>query len=88
MADITVQNLTKYYADKLILQDLTFDVQPGEKIAVLGANGCGKTTLLNILAGRLDYDNGIVSIGDGKRVGVILSGGNVDPALAAEILKG
>ena len=88
MADITVQNLTKYYADKLILQDLTFDVQPGEKIAVLGANGCGKTTLLNILAGRLDYDNGIVSIGDGKRVGVIDQMPKFDPnATVDDVLR-
>ena len=84
MADITVQNLTKYYADKLILQDLTFDVQPGEKIAVLGANGCGKTTLLNILAGRLDYDGGIVSIGDGKRVGVIDQMPKFDPGATVD----
>ena len=71
MADITVQNLTKYYGDKLILSDITFDVQASEKIAILGPNGAGKTTLLHILAGRLDYDSGIVSIGDGRTVGMI-----------------
>lgn len=71
MADITVQNLTKYYGDKLILSDITFDVQAGEKIAILGANGAGKTTLLHILAGRLDYDSGTVSISDGRTVGMI-----------------
>ena len=53
MADITVQNLTKYYGDRLILKDISFDIQPGEKVAILGANGAGKTTTINMLCGLL-----------------------------------
>lgn len=71
MADITIQNLTKYYGDRLILSNLNFDIQPGEKVAILGPNGAGKTTLLHIIAGRLPYDDGHVSIGAGRTVGVI-----------------
>ena len=58
MADITVQNLTKYFGDRLIFKDISFDIQPGEKVAVLGANGAGKSTLLNLLAG---FDRAIVT---------------------------
>nr|WP_297171888.1 ABC-F family ATP-binding cassette domain-containing protein [uncultured Agathobaculum sp.] len=71
MADISVQNLTKYYGDRLILQNISFDVQQGEKVAILGANGAGKTTLLHILTGRLPYDGGHVSLGSGRNAGVI-----------------
>lgn len=71
MADLSIQNLTKYYGDRLILKDISFDIQPGEKVAILGANGAGKTTLLNILTGRLPYDEGTVVIGQGKSVGII-----------------
>ncbi|MBS5151034.1 MAG: ABC-F family ATP-binding cassette domain-containing protein [Butyricicoccus pullicaecorum] len=71
MADITIQNLTKYYGDRLILSNISFDIQSGEKVAILGPNGAGKTTLLNIIAGRLAYDDGHVSIGANRTVGVI-----------------
>ncbi len=71
MADITVQNLIKYYGDRLILNDISFDLQPGEKVALLGGNGAGKTTLFHILAGRLPYDGGTASVGEGRTVGII-----------------
>lgn len=71
MADITVQQLTKYYGDRLILQDVTFSVQPGEKVAILGANGAGKTTLLHILTGKIPHDGGSVALGTGKTVGIL-----------------
>jgi len=69
VADISVQNVTKYYGDRLILKDISFDIQQGEKVAILGENGAGKTTLLHILTGRLPYDNGRASLNGA--VGVI-----------------
>ena len=53
MADITIQNLTKYYGDRLILADLNFDIQPGEKVAILGPNGAGNMTTIRLLMGFL-----------------------------------
>lgn len=71
MADLSIQNVTKYFGDRLILDNISFDIQPGEKVALLGANGTGKTTLLNIITGRLPYDSGNVIIGTGRTVGII-----------------
>ncbi|MDO5142391.1 MAG: ABC-F family ATP-binding cassette domain-containing protein [Eubacteriales bacterium] len=84
MADISVQNLTKYYGDRPILREVSFDIRAGEKVAILGANGAGKTTLLHILTGRLPYDGGHVSLGAGKRAGVIDQMPDVPPDMTVE----
>ena len=72
MVDISVNNLIKsYQTGDDVLKGLTFSVNEGEKVAILGPNGCGKTTLFKILTGSLDYDSGSVSIANGKRLGLI-----------------
>ncbi|MCB6365983.1 ABC-F family ATP-binding cassette domain-containing protein [Intestinibacillus massiliensis] len=71
MADLSINQLTKYYGDRLILDGITFDIQAGEKVALLGANGTGKTTLFHCITGRLPFDGGTVTTGAGKTVGVI-----------------
>ena len=72
MIDISVKDLKKAYDDGVdILDGLSFDVQAGEHIGILGRNGCGKTTLFRILSGEIRYDGGSVSIAGGKRLGLI-----------------
>ena len=62
MVDIQVKNLTKFFViGENLLEDISFEIQEGECVAILGRNGCGKTTLFNILAGDMDYDSGEVS---------------------------
>ena len=72
MIDISVQNLTKFFViGENLLQGLSFEIQEGECVAILGRNGCGKTTLFNILTGEMDYDDGSVFINPYKRLGLI-----------------
>ena len=72
MIDISVQNLTKFFViGENLLEGLSFEVQEGERVAILGRNGCGKTTLFNILTGAIDYDDGTVFINPHKRIGLI-----------------
>ena len=72
MIDISVSNLMKEFeVGHKILDGLTFQVDTGERVGLLGPNGCGKTTLLRILTGVMDYDEGDVVIAPGKRMGLI-----------------
>ena len=72
MIDISVKNLTKFFVIcENLLEDLSFEIQEGECVAILGRNGCGKTTLFNILTGQMDYDAGTVFINPHKRLGLI-----------------
>ena len=72
MIDISVTGLTKSFdLEKKILDGLTFQIDTGERVGLLGKNGAGKTTLFRILTGELDYDSGDVVIASGRRVGLI-----------------
>ena len=72
MTDISVNGLVKSFElGKNILDGLTFDITEGERVGILGHNGCGKTTLFRILVGEIDYDEGNVAIASGKRIGLI-----------------
>ena len=72
MIDISVSNLVKEFeVGTKILDGLTFQVDSGERVGLLGPNGCGKTTLLRILTGEVSCDEGEVVIAPGKRLGLI-----------------
>ena len=72
MVDIQVKNLTKFFViGENLLNGLSFEIQEGERVAILGRNGCGKTTLFNILTGQMDYDDGEVYVNPSKRLGLI-----------------
>ena len=72
MIEIQVNGLVKSFeVGKNVLDGLTFQIDQGERVGLLGRNGAGKTTLFKILTGELDYDEGQVTVGQGRRLGLI-----------------
>ena len=72
MIDVSVRSLVKSFElGKNILDGLSFTVTAGERVGILGHNGCGKTTLFRILVGELRPDEGEVMIAPSKRLGLI-----------------
>ena len=60
---IEVENLSKAYGDRLLVENLSFSLPPGGIVGVIGPNGAGKSTLFRILTGQEDADSGTVSYG-------------------------
>ena len=72
MIDIAVSGLVKEFeVGKKILDGLTFQVDTGERVGLLGPNGCGKTTFLRILTGEVAPDEGDIVVAPNKRMGLI-----------------
>ena len=68
---LQVDKLTKSFGDLVLFEEITFGIAQGQKIGLIAKNGSGKTTLLNILAGKEDYDSGLVVFRNDLRVGYL-----------------
>ncbi len=74
---LSAEHIYKYFeADNPIIEDVSFTVEPGDRIGLIGVNGCGKTTLLNIITGKIGFDptpggDGSISVSKNCRVGFL-----------------
>jgi ATP-binding cassette subfamily F protein 3 len=78
---LTAHNLSKSYGIQTILTDISFSISPGDRVGLIGPNGCGKTTLMRILAGKEKPDQGAVILTPSSlRVSYLGQGFELDPA--------
>lgn len=76
---IVVDNISFSYGDAVVLSGISFSINAGDKIGLVGDNGCGKTTLLNIICGGLEPDGGFIGIPENVRIGYIRQGMSLTP---------
>ncbi|OAA93492.1 ABC-F family ATP-binding cassette domain-containing protein [Clostridium coskatii] len=71
MVVLSCNNIHKSYGIEIILENITFNINDGEKVGLIGPNGAGKSTLFNILTGKINYDSGNLFIDKAKTVGYL-----------------
>jgi ATP-binding cassette subfamily F protein 3 len=84
---LTVHQLAKSFALTSLFDNVTFSINPGDRVGLVGPNGCGKTTLLRIIAGEETADSGHVTAENGLRLGYLPQGFQLDgQATLAEVI--
>ena len=68
---ISTANITMQFGEKPLFENISVKFQAGNRYGLIGANGCGKSTLMKILTGELKPTHGSVLVGEGQRLGVL-----------------
>jgi ATP-binding cassette subfamily F protein uup len=79
---LQVEHLTKSFGDNLLFQDISFGISGHQRVALIAKNGMGKTTLLNIIAGREDYQTGQISFKRDLRMAYLDQSPELPPELS------
>ncbi len=78
---LQIDKLTKSFGNRILFEDISFGVAKGEHIGIIAQNGNGKTTLLNIIAGKEDYDSGHITFHNDIKVGYLMQNPTFAPDL-------
>ena len=78
---LSAENISKTFGDKWLFRSVTFGLNRGDKVALIGANGAGKTTFMNVLMGNIPPEEGSVSLRKDIRVGYLDQSPDFDPTL-------
>jgi len=85
---LSIKHLSKHFQGKLILNDVSFDVQPGEVVILLGKSGVGKSTILRILTGLETIETGSITLNNhsliAQKVGMVFQDFNLFPHLTVQ----
>ena len=68
---LSMENISKSYGERVLFEDVSFGIDEGQKIGLIGVNGTGKTTFLKVLAGIEVSDSGRLIIGNNLRIGYL-----------------
>lgn len=85
---LKAEKLSKYFDKKMVFKDVSFEISRGDRIGIIGKNGTGKSTLLKIIAGKLEQESGKFEIGEKVKIGYYdqhHSGLNIERNLIEEI---
>lgn len=82
---IELHKLTKKFGDKTILDGFTYDFQRGDRVGIIGKNGTGKSTFLNIVTGAIPPDSGKVITGETMKIGYYTQSG-IDPKPGQKVI--
>ena len=76
---INLENITKAYGEKLLLEDFSAEIRPGSIVGIVGPNGAGKTTLLKMITGEEKLDGGSIKIGETVEMAYVDQSRTLDP---------
>ena len=88
MALVEISKVKKEFGEDLLFKDVTFSIEKKDRIALIGNNGCGKTSLIKMILKQMEYDSGSINVSSGTSIGYLSQGviTNLDHTLYQEML--